>query len=80
MEIAAEEAGAAGEAAMGGPESWWLMRQEADEAQEVKVIGAFISSGLFEDVWDVWDVEEDVGDLGWDAYEGHARLSNGWSP
>ena len=31
-ETAAEEAGAAGEAAMGGPESWWLMQQEADEA------------------------------------------------
>ena len=42
----------------------------------MKVFGAFISSGLFEDVWDVWGVEEDVGDLGWDAYEGYARLFN----
>ena len=27
-------------------------------AAKVKVFGAFISGGLFEDVWDVWDVEE----------------------
>ena len=47
-EIAAKEAGAAGEAAVGGPGSWCLMQQEADEAQEVKVFGAFISPGLFE--------------------------------
>ena len=26
-----------------------------------------ISPGLFEDVWDVWDVGEDMGGLGWAA-------------
>ena len=40
------------------------------------MFGAFISLGLFEDVWDIWDVGDGVGDLGWDAYEGYARLFN----
>ena len=39
----------AGQAAMGGPGSWWLLQDEADGAQEVRVFGAFISPGLFED-------------------------------
>ena len=43
------------------------MQEEADEAQEVRVFGAFVSPGLFEDAWDVWDVREDVGGLGWAA-------------
>ena len=54
---------AAGEAAVhvGGSGSWWLLQQEADEAQEVRVFGAFISPELFDDhdVWGIWDVGEE---------------------
>ena len=35
-------------------------------AAKVKVFGAFISGGLFEDVWDVWDVEEMGLETRWD--------------
>ena len=53
-------AATAGEATLGGPRSRWLLQQEVDEAKEVKMFGAFISPGRFEDVWDVWVVGEDV--------------------
>ena len=39
------------------------------------MFGAFISGGMFEDMWDVWDVEEDGLDIRLvRCYEGYERV------
>ena len=42
------------------------------------MFGAFISGGLFEDVWDVWDVEEMGLEARYDRIKVEPEVGNSW--